>query len=95
MKKLKLWVHSKEYEENEVVFNPKEFPYVGVGDFLEIFHPEDDKDTIPGQPRLLLQVKTLREDFTQKDVVSVDQTVAAVFNLKNYKDVLINKVDAR
>ena len=56
MKKLKLWVHSKEYEENEVVFNPKEFPYVGVGDFLEIFHPEDDKDTIPGQPRLLLQV---------------------------------------
>ena len=56
MKKLKLWVHSKEHEENEVVFNPKEFPYVGVGDFLEIFHPEDDKDTIPGQPRLLLQV---------------------------------------
>ena len=57
MKKLKLWVHSKESDENEVVFNPKEFPDVSVGDLLEIFHPEDEKDSIPGQPRLLLQVK--------------------------------------
>ena len=57
MKKLRLWVHSKDdSKEDEVVFNPKEFPDVAVGDLLEIFHPEDDKDAIPGQPRLLLQV---------------------------------------
>ena len=57
MKKLKLWLHSKEFED-EVVFNPKDFPHVRVGDFIEIYHPEDDKDTVPGQPRLLLQVRT-------------------------------------
>ena len=57
MKKLKLWLHSKEYDENEVIFNPKEFPNVRVGDIFEIYHPEDDKDTFPGQPRLLLQVR--------------------------------------
>ena len=56
MKKLKLWVHSKEFDENEVVFNPKEFADISVGDLLEIYHPEEDKDSIPGQPRLLLQV---------------------------------------
>ena len=95
MKKLKLWVHSKEFDENELVLNPKEFPNVVVGDLLEIFHPEDDKDSIPGQPRLLLQVNTLREDFAQKDVVSIEAAVANSFNLKNYKDVFINRVDPR
>ena len=59
MKKLKLWLHSKEFDENELVLNAKEFPNVQLGDFFEIYHPEDDKDTIPGQPRLLLQVRSL------------------------------------
>ena len=40
-------------------------------------------------------MKILRDDFTQKDVISVDQTVASAFNLRNYKDVLINKVEPR
>ena len=40
-------------------------------------------------------MKTLREDFTQKEVLSVEQTVANSFNLRNYKDVLVNKVDHR
>ena len=28
--------------ENELVINPKEFPDVGIGDILEIYHPDEE-----------------------------------------------------
>ncbi|WAR01739.1 DEPD5-like protein [Mya arenaria] len=62
--------------------------YIVIGDVVEIYHPEEEYS------RLLLQVNNLQEDFGQKDsVVSIEQSIAAAFQLKAYKNVIINKVD--
>ncbi|XP_077995219.1 GATOR1 complex protein DEPDC5-like [Glandiceps talaboti] len=88
-KQVKLLVHQKTFSEDELVLNPKEFPNAKVGDIVEIYHPEDDYS------RLLLQVKSLKENKQQatKESVSVDQSIAAAFNLRTYKDVIVNIVN--
>ncbi|XP_064646189.1 GATOR1 complex protein DEPDC5-like [Lineus longissimus] len=72
-----------------IVVNPKEFPNITAGNVVEIFHPEDETS------RLLLQVPSLRDDFQQKDTISVEQSVANAFNLRTYKDVRVNVVDSK
>ncbi|XP_038057653.1 GATOR complex protein DEPDC5-like isoform X1 [Patiria miniata] len=88
MKLCKLWVHQKGFSEDELVINPKEFPHVRIGDILEIFHPDEDSS------HLLLQVKSLQTDLQQKgkDIISVDQTIASLFQLRAYKDVEVHPV---
>ncbi|XP_052798952.1 GATOR complex protein Iml1-like isoform X2 [Mya arenaria] len=91
MKTLKLWVHKKkaiDKQGEEISLNPREVPDIVIGDVVEIYHPEEEYS------RLLLQVNNLQEDFGQKDsVVSIEQSIAAAFQLKAYKNVIINKVD--
>uniref|UniRef100_K9J7R1 DEP domain containing 5 n=1 Tax=Xenopus tropicalis TaxID=8364 RepID=K9J7R1_XENTR len=76
------------FSDDELVINPKVFPYINLGDIVEIAHPNDEYSP------LLLQVKSLKEDL-QKETVSIDQTVAQVFRLRPYQDVYVNVVDPK
>ncbi|XP_060764413.1 GATOR1 complex protein DEPDC5 isoform X7 [Neoarius graeffei] len=89
-KTYKLVVHKKGFggSDDELMMNPKVFPQVKLGDFVEIAHPNDEYSP------LLLQVKSLKEDL-QKETISVDQTVAQAFKLRAYQDVIINIVDPK
>uniref|UniRef100_UPI00358EC276 GATOR1 complex protein DEPDC5 isoform X3 n=1 Tax=Myxine glutinosa TaxID=7769 RepID=UPI00358EC276 len=86
----KLWVTKKGFQgsDEELVVNPKAFPSVKIGDILEIAHTDNEYSP------LLLQVKSLKEDH-QKETISVDQSVATVFNLRPYQDVFVSVVDAK
>ena len=86
MKLFKLWVHQQTFSEDPLIVNPKEFPNERVGDILEIYHPEEENT------RLLLQINSMRHDFQQKDTISVEQSVANIFQLRTYWDVQVNKV---
>ncbi|XP_022108430.1 GATOR complex protein DEPDC5-like isoform X2 [Acanthaster planci] len=86
---MKLWVHQKSFCEEELILNPKEFPGIQVGDILEIYHPDENNS------HLLLQVKTLKNvELPQKDIISVDQTIANLFQLRAYKDVAVSFVSS-
>nr|XP_006824338.1 PREDICTED: DEP domain-containing protein 5-like [Saccoglossus kowalevskii] len=87
-KQVKLLVHQKTFSEDELILNPKEFAMVNVGDVVKIYHVEDEYS------RLLLQVTSMNEDKQQsiKDSISIDQSIATTFNLRTYKDVIVNQV---
>lgn len=89
MKLFKLWVHQQNFSEDELIINPKEFPNENVGDILEIHHPDEDNT------RLLLQIKSISPDFQQKDTISIEQSVANVFQLRTYWDVEVTKVEPK
>jgi DEP domain-containing protein 5 len=59
---------------------------------VEIYHPEDDieKDQ---KCRLLLQVSLVKDSQGRLDYISVESSIALTFNLKNYGDVYMQKVD--
>ncbi|XP_075071483.1 GATOR1 complex protein DEPDC5 isoform X5 [Mixophyes fleayi] len=91
----KLVIHKKGFggSDDELVINPKVFPYIKLGDIVEIAHPNDEYSP------LLLQVKSLKDDLQKvtlfAETVSVDQTVAQVFRLRAYQDVYVNVVDPK
>ncbi|XP_072043182.1 LOW QUALITY PROTEIN: GATOR1 complex protein DEPDC5-like [Amphiura filiformis] len=87
MKSFKLWVHQKGFSEDDLAINPKEFPDVKIGDILEIYHPDEEDSS-----RLLLQVNSFKEDFQQKEIISIDQSIANQFQLRAYKDVNVSRV---
>ncbi|KAK2181162.1 hypothetical protein NP493_409g08019, partial [Ridgeia piscesae] len=73
----------------DLVLNQKEYSGLRLGDVVEIYHPEHEYS------RLLLQVKSVNDDFQQKDTISVAHVIAANFHLRAYKDVYINVVNPR
>lgn len=89
MKLFKLWVHQQNFSEDELILNPKEFPNEKVGDILEIHHPDEDNT------RLLLQITSINPDFQQKDTISIEQSVANIFQLRTYWDVEVTKVEPK
>lgn len=80
-------VHQPNFSEEELVINPRDYNGLQVGDVVEIYHPEDNFS------RLLLQVNKLSTDFQQKDTISIDQTVASMFQLRAYLNVFVNRVE--
>lgn len=52
---------SSEYNivEEDLLINPKDFQEAKEGDIVEIFHPSEDDN-----PRLLLQIKTFKDDLS-------------------------------
>ncbi|XP_072033797.1 GATOR1 complex protein DEPDC5-like isoform X2 [Amphiura filiformis] len=87
---MKLWVHQKSFSGEELLVNPKEFKDIKVGDILEIYHEDDD------QSHLLLQVNTLKSvELPQKDIISIDQSIASLFQLRAYKDVRVKTVQVQ
>ncbi|RXG51242.1 DEP domain-containing protein 5 [Armadillidium vulgare] len=92
--KMKFCSHQKHvYKDNELLVNIKDLgPNVKEGDIIEIYQLEEDEH----QPRLLLQIPRYGEDSQfVKDTISVDQNIASTFQLRSYKDVIVNKVDPK
>ncbi|XP_068246692.1 GATOR complex protein Iml1 isoform X2 [Palaemon carinicauda] len=91
MSKLKLQSHQKTYREEDVLVNLKDLgPDVKEGDVIEVYHPEDDL------PRLLLQIPITKDEIpVQKDTISIEQSITSNFQLRNYKDVIVRKVDPK
>ncbi|CAG5135776.1 unnamed protein product, partial [Candidula unifasciata] len=89
MKTCRLTCHNKPNKNQEIVISSKDFADVKVGDVLELYHPDDEWN------RLLLQVKSLPDDFQQRDAVSVDQSIVNAFSLRLYQDIVVNRVDSQ
>ncbi|BFZ18365.1 hypothetical protein BsWGS_21405 [Bradybaena similaris] len=89
MKTCRLTCHNKPSKNQEILISSKDFADVKVGDVLELYHPDDEWN------RLLLQVKSLPDDFQQRDAVSVDQSIVNAFSLRLYQDIVVNRVDSQ
>nr|XP_024217178.1 GATOR complex protein DEPDC5 isoform X3 [Halyomorpha halys] len=87
MKLYKLLVHTKSFNGEDLLINPKDFPNLKKGDVIEIYHPEDEYS------RLLLQVTVFKEDLQGRDVISIEQSIATSFQLRTFIDVYVNQVD--
>ncbi|KAI4460798.1 dep domain containing protein 5 [Holotrichia oblita] len=91
MKLFHLIVHQKTFSEEDLLINPKDYQEAKEGDIVEIFHPSEDDN-----PRLLLQIKAFKDDLSSKDTISIEQSIAAAFGLRNYKDIsmqIVNPAD--
>ncbi|XP_043506700.1 GATOR complex protein Iml1 isoform X3 [Frieseomelitta varia] len=87
MKLYKLIVHQKTFSEEDLIINPKDHPNIKTGDVVEIYHPEDEFS------RLLLQVKSFKEDLQGRETISVENNVATMFQLRTFADVYMNVVN--
>lgn len=87
MKLFKLIVHQKNFSGEDLIINPKDYPGIKTGDVVEIYHPEDEFS------RLLLQVTSFKEDLQGRDVISVENNVATMFQLRTFADVYMNIVN--
>uniref|UniRef100_T1J2N4 DEP domain-containing protein n=1 Tax=Strigamia maritima TaxID=126957 RepID=T1J2N4_STRMM len=92
MKQFKLIVHHPNFSGEDLLINSKDFPSACIGDILEIYHPEDEEKM---QSRLLLQITSLKDDFQQKDTISIKQSVATAFQLRTFAQVYVNIVQLR
>ncbi|XP_067132327.1 GATOR complex protein Iml1 isoform X2 [Centruroides vittatus] len=88
MKQFKLFVHQKNFSEESLVINQKDFPSLKTRDIVEIYSPEDEYS------RLLLQVTSFKEEL-QKDTISIEQSIASNFQLRTYADVIVNIVNPK
>ncbi|BES97244.1 Protein of unknown function (DUF3608) [Nesidiocoris tenuis] len=87
MKLYKVLVHNKGFSPEDLLINPKDFPNLRIGDIVEIYHPQDEFS------RLLLQVTLFKDDMQGRDAISVEQSVAATFQLRTYWDIIVNVVN--
>ncbi|KAK2575080.1 hypothetical protein KPH14_008813 [Odynerus spinipes] len=87
MKLFKLIVHQKNFSEEDLIINPKDYPGIKTGDVVEIYHPEDEFS------RLLLQVTSFKEDLQGRETISVENNVATMFQLRTFADVYMNIVN--
>ncbi|KAK0060072.1 DEP domain-containing protein 5 [Biomphalaria pfeifferi] len=88
MKTFKLLFHtSKSPKNQDILISAKDFPDVRVCDVLEVYHPEDEWN------RVLLQVKSLPDDSQQKETVIIEPAIANAFSLRQYHNVVVNKVE--
>lgn len=60
---------------------------------VEIFHPENNDEENQKSCRLLLQVSLAKDSQGRLDYISVESSIALSFNLRNYGDVIVKKVD--
>ena len=87
MKTFKLIVHQKNFSDEDLIINPKDYPGIKIGDVVEIYHPKVEFS------RLLLQVKAFKEDLQGRETISVDNNVATMFQLRTFADVCMNIVN--
>ncbi|XP_021953845.1 GATOR complex protein Iml1 isoform X3 [Folsomia candida] len=80
----------KAYASEDLALCSKEFPTLKENDIVEIATTDDSSSSF------LLKVTkgSLRDDFTPKDTISIDQAIGTAFQLKPYIDVTLTKVDA-
>uniref|UniRef100_A0A2S2R9E1 DEP domain-containing protein 5 n=1 Tax=Sipha flava TaxID=143950 RepID=A0A2S2R9E1_9HEMI len=86
MKTYKLTVHQKAFSNSELIVNSKDFPDAVLGDIVEVYHADSE------QNKLLLQIMAFKDDTQSKDTISIEHSVASLFQLRAYSDVTVNIV---
>ncbi|XP_022175308.1 GATOR complex protein DEPDC5 isoform X1 [Myzus persicae] len=86
MKTYKLTVHQKAFSSSELIVNIKDFPKAIIGDIVEVYHSDSE------QNKLLLQIMAFKDDLQSKDTISIEHSVASLFQLHAYSDVTVNIV---
>ncbi|XP_057295818.1 GATOR complex protein DEPDC5-like isoform X1 [Hydractinia symbiolongicarpus] len=84
----KLVVHQKTFSNDNVIIH-KECPDLKVGDIIEVYHPDEHYS------RLLVEIRTLNSATStqQKGSVSIETSLATSFQLRQFNDVIVNKVN--
>jgi Vacuolar membrane-associated protein Iml1 len=85
-----LHVHDFSFNTSELVINPEAFPDVQASDFLEIYRPHSRKDR-----RLVLQIDSVGPIKGGRLQISLLKSVAEIFELQPWSDVLVRKVDPK
>ncbi|CAL1272426.1 unnamed protein product [Larinioides sclopetarius] len=88
MRTFKLLVHGKNFSEESLVINSKDYPFLAINDIVEITSNEDDCSNT-----LLLQVTSFSNEMLQKGCISIDQSIANKFQLKQYMEVTVKVID--
>ncbi|PAA50322.1 hypothetical protein BOX15_Mlig018953g1 [Macrostomum lignano] len=73
--------------DDEVLVNPREFPELRSGGLLEIIPPTGGQ-----KAAFLVQIRCLKDDFAQKDSISLDTALASNFGLKKFQEVQVRQV---
>lgn len=81
----KLVLHPKSFSPEDFLVNPKENSELNPGDIVEIYQPDDEGC------HLLLQVTSFNDEI--KAVISVENSIAAAFNLRTYTNVYMKVID--
>lgn len=80
----KLVLHPKSFSTEDFLVN-KENSELNKGDIVEIYQPDDETC------HLLLQVTSFNDEI--KAVISVENSIAAAFNLRTYTNVYMKVID--
>ena len=77
-----------------------DFPGLVPGDVIEIYHPENEEDG--DVPRLLLMItkSSIYPDNglskpLNRDTIHLEKSVAEIYQLPNYKDVIVTQIDKK
>lgn len=92
----------------DIAFCPKDFPFIRENDVVEIYNPEEDSQRLllkvtkgslrddfahKGLFKLAVLVTIICFKILFVDAISIEQSIASQFQLKNFPDVMINKID--
>ncbi|RTG85531.1 uncharacterized protein DC041_0008423 [Schistosoma bovis] len=67
----------------DVIISSRGGHNINIGDVIEVYHPEDAHHA-------LFLVTTLSDDLQNRDVISVEQSLALTFKLQQHKNVIVN-----
>ncbi|KAH8876486.1 GATOR complex protein DEPDC5 [Schistosoma japonicum] len=88
--KFKLHYHSRNdsrsFVTEDVIISSRGGHNIDVGDVIEVYHAEDAHHA-------LFLVTTLNDDLQNRDVISVEQSLAQTFKLQQHKNVIVNVVN--
>ncbi|CAH8564848.1 unnamed protein product [Schistosoma haematobium] len=88
--KFKLHYHSRNdsrgFVTEDVIISSRGGHNINVGDVIEVYHPEDAHHA-------LFLVTTFSDDLQNRDVISVEQSLAHTFKLQQHKNVIVNVIN--
>ncbi|GFR17135.1 GATOR complex protein DEPDC5 [Trichonephila clavata] len=87
MKTFKLLIHGKNFSEESLLISSKDYPFLSLNDIVEINSAEEDCSP------LLLQVTSFNSELSQKGCISIDQSIASKFQLKQYMEVTVRVIE--
>lgn len=77
-----------------------DFPGLNPGDVIEIYHPENEEEGETEAPRVLLMISKSHiyplnglQKPINRETLNIEKSLAETFQLPNYKDVIVTKVN--
>ena len=95
-RKLNLWIHDERFSPLDLIVQPENLSGYAVGDILEIRPSHTVNDAVPTSKRLVMKVTGFDADICSKQTqlqISINQHIAAIFELQPRKDVVVSRID--